>query len=80
MQDKIIFEALLFRDGKPDNIPEIDDIDYIINTLVNLSKLRPLKYDLILELIQKYSQRKGFIEKFLMNQNLSFLLLSMMII
>jgi len=65
MEEKILFEFLLFRDGKPDNIPEIDDIDFVINTLINLSNFRPQKYDLVFEFHKKYSERKGFREQFL---------------
>jgi len=65
MEEKIAFEYSLYRDGTPNQIEEIDDIDFVINTLVNLSNLKPLKYDLILELHKKYSERKGFREKFL---------------
>ena len=38
MDEKIAFEYSLYRDGIPNNIKEIDDIDFIINTLVNLSR------------------------------------------
>jgi len=64
MEKKILFEYLLFKDGEPGIIPEIDDIDFVINTLINLSNFKPHKYDLIFELHKKYSERKGFREKF----------------
>jgi len=63
--EKSFFEYSLFRDGTPDNIPEMDDIDFIINTLVNLSIFRPRQYELIINLHRIYSKRKGFREKFL---------------
>jgi len=65
MEKKISFEYQLFRDETPDNIEEIDDIDFVINTLVNLSRFKPQKYDLIFKFHQKYSERKEFKEKFL---------------
>ena len=65
MEKKILFEYQLFRDETPDNIEEIDDIDFVINTLVNLSSFKPNKNDLIFMFHQKYSERKGFREKFL---------------
>ena len=65
MEEKIQFECSLFGDGTPDKIIEIDDIDFVINTLVNLSIFRPQKYELIFMLHRKYSLRKGFKEKFL---------------
>ena len=65
MEEKIRFEYSLFRDGTPDHIEEIDDIDFVINTLVNLSIFRPHKHELIFELHQKYSEKEGFREKFL---------------
>jgi len=72
MEEKILFERALFRDGKPDHYREIDDIDFVVNTLVNLSKFRPQKSELIFEFHQIYSTRNGFREKFLeraLNQN-----------
>ena len=65
MEEKIVFEYSLYKDGTPDHIIEIDDIDFVISTLVNLSIFRPQKYELIFELHRKYSERKGFREKFL---------------
>ena len=65
MEEKTSFEYSLYKDGTPDHINEIDDIDFVIDTLVNLSNLKPQKYDLIFELHQKYSVREGFREKFL---------------
>jgi len=65
MEEKISFEIALFRDGIPDCIVEIDDVDFVINTLVNLSIFRPLKYDMIFELHKSYSCKKDFREKFL---------------
>jgi len=62
---RILFEYSLFRDGTPDHIEEIDDIEFIINTLVSLSKFRPLKYEIIFILHQNYSAKIGFREKFL---------------
>jgi len=76
MEEKLKFEYSLFRDGKPDHIEEIDDIDFVINTLVNLSIFRPQKYELIFEIHRKYSEREGFREKFLeraLKQNSNFI-------
>jgi len=75
MDEKIEFEYSLYRDGTPEHIKEIDDIDFVISTLVNLSILRPHKFELIFDLHRKYSERNGFREKFLekaLNQNSNF--------
>jgi len=65
MNSLIAYELSLFRDGKTDNIIEIDDSDFIINTLINLSRLRPQQYELVIALHQKYLKMQRFREKFL---------------